>query len=171
MGEGQSVERSGKGFRWFAVSGAVVAMMALDAASASAGPFGGLVGVWGGNGIVTYASGNKERLRCRVQYTTTDGDRLSQALKCASDSYNFQINAYYVHQNGSISGHWEEKVNQISGSIDGTASEGKIDGTLSGPGFKAVVKVDTEGNQQTVNISSPDQEIREVAIDVRKSGS
>jgi hypothetical protein len=150
--------------------GTAVAALALDAASAAAGPFGGLVGVWGGNGIVTYASGNKERLRCRVQYTSTDGERLSQALKCASDSYNFQINAYYIHQNGAISGHWEEKVNQISGSIDGTATEGKIDGTLSGPGFKAMVRVDTKGNQQTVSITSPGQEIREVAIDVRRAG-
>lgn len=157
--------------RGLAVGIVGVIAVAVGSAAASAGPFGGLAGVWGGNGIVTYASGTKERLRCRVQYTSTDDDRLSQALRCASDSYNFQINAYYVHQNGSISGHWEEKVNQISGSIDGTASEGKIDGTLNGPGFKALVKVDTDGNKQTVSISSPDQEIREVAIDVRRSGN
>ena len=66
------------------------------------GPFVGLQGVWGGNGTVTYASGTKERLRCRVQYITADNeDSLSQALRCASDSYKFQINAH-LHPPGRL---------------------------------------------------------------------
>ena len=135
------------------------------------GPFYGLAGIWGGSGTVTYASGTRERLRCRVQYTQgNDDNNLSQALRCASDSYNFQINAYFVHKDGSVSGHWEEKVNQISGSISGSASSGHIDGTLNGPGFKASVVVDTTGSHQTVTISAQDQEIRQVAVDVRRSG-
>ncbi len=151
--------------------GAAVVAAGASWADAGPGPFTGLAGVWGGTGTVTYASGTRERLRCRVQYTQgNDSNNLSQALRCASDSYNFQINAYFVNRDGSVSGHWEEKVNQISGSISGSASAGHIDGLLNGPGFKAKVSVQTTGNSQTVTISAEDQQIREVAVDVRRSG-
>jgi hypothetical protein len=139
-------------------------------AAPSGGPFEGLEGVWGGSGVVTYASGTKERLRCRVQYVIAQNiDTLSQALRCASDSYNFQINALYVHQNGTITGNWDEKYLEISGTITGRASAGTISGNLHGPGFLASVEVDTNGTSQTVRIAAEGQEIREVAVEVRKT--
>jgi hypothetical protein len=156
----------------FASAAAVFATVSFAGASATGGgPFAGLEGVWGGNGTVTYSSGTKERLRCRVQYTVAgNADSLSQALRCASDSYKFQINAIYVHQNGNITGRWDEKMLEISGTITGNASAGHISGSLHGPGFLAKVVVDTNGNDQTVTIASEGQEIRQVAIEVRKSG-
>jgi hypothetical protein len=134
------------------------------------GPFDGIVGVWGGSGTVTYASGAKERLRCRVQYVQNDSDNLQQALKCASDSYNFQINAYIEHTDGALRGRWEELVLEINGTVSGTAKAGIIDGILHGPGFSAGLKVITDGRRQQVRIESPDQEIRLVVIEVRKAG-
>lgn len=156
-----------------ALAGAV-ALVGLMASSGTAlpagGPFDGLEGLWGGSGTVTYASGTKERLRCRVQYVIAQNeDTLSQALRCASDSYNFQINALYVHQNGTITGNWDEKYLEISGTITGHASAGLISGNLHGPGFLASVVVDTNGSSQTVKIAAEGQEIREVAVEVRKA--
>lgn len=137
------------------------------------GMFLGLEGVWGGSGTVTYSSGTKERLRCRVQYTMAgSADSVSQALRCASDSYNFQINALYIHSNGNITGRWDEKYLEISGTITGHASEGgQISGNLHGPGFLAAVEVNTNGNSQTVTIAAEGQEIREVAVEVRKAST
>ncbi len=135
----------------------------------AAGPFNGIVGLWGGSGTVTYASGTRERLRCRVQYVQNDEDNLQQALQCASDSYNFQINAYLEHINGTIYGRWEELVLEINGTMSGTARAGRIDGALHGPGFVAQLVVTTNGNRQKVMIATPDQEIRLVDIDVRKA--
>jgi hypothetical protein len=153
----------------FAAAGLAGLLAFAGAAAPSAGPFEGLEGLWGGSGTVTYASGTKERLRCRVQYVIAQNiDTLSQALRCASDSYNFQINALYVHQNGTITGNWDEKYLEISGTITGRASAGLISGNLHGPGFLASVVVDTNGNSQTVRIAAEDQEIREVAVVVRK---
>jgi hypothetical protein len=137
--------------------------------AAAAGPFEGLEGLWGGSGTVTYSSGTKERLRCRVQYVIAPTpDSLSQALRCASDSYNFQINALYLNQNGTITGVWDEKYLEISGTITGQASAGIITGNLHGPGFLAKVLVNTNGNSQIVRIGAEGQEIEEVAVEVRK---
>lgn len=153
---------------------AALAGLALSAGgtTAASGPFLGLQGVWGGSGTVTYASGTKERLRCRVQYVIAQNeDSVSQALRCASDSYNFQINALYIHSNGTITGRWDEKYLEISGTITGHASDGVISGNLHGPGFLAAVEVNTNGNSQTVKIAAEGQEIREVAVEVRKATS
>lgn len=156
----------------FALAGLLGLASFAGAAATAGGPFVGLEGIWGGSGTLTYASGTKERLRCRVQYVVAGNeDSLSQALRCASDSYKFQINAIYIHQNGNITGRWDEKTMEISGTITGNASAGHITGNLHGPGFLAQVLVDTNGNAQTVTIASEGQEIRQVAIEVRKSGN
>jgi hypothetical protein len=131
-------------------------------------PFSTLVGNWTGNGMVTYASGTKERLRCKVKYDQNAQDSIQQALRCASDSYKFQINAYYRHTDTTLTGHWDELTLQISGSITGSVSDGKISGDLHGPGFLASVLVDTKGNSQTVKISAEDQDIREVSLSVKR---
>ena len=164
--------------RWFRklLASAGVATLGIcivvgEAPAAAGGPFAGLAGAWSGNGTVTYASGTKERLRCKVKYDQTNEDSISQALRCASDSYKFEINAYYRHNGGTLSGHWDEFTLQISGSISGTATAGRIAGALRGPGFTAAVLVDTHGNEQTVTISAADQDIRQVSVAVRKAGN
>ena len=166
----QAVPRRRPAAKLFAL--AAIAMLGLGALSAEApaagGPFAGLAGAWTGNGTVTYASGTRERLRCKVKYDQTNENSVQQALRCASDSYKFEINAYYKVTAGTLSGHWDEFTLQISGSITGTASEGRIAGDLHGPGFSAAVLVDTRGNEQTVTISAVDKDIRQVTVAVRK---
>lgn len=154
---------------------AVLAMTLLGAgagapaaAAALTGPFEGLPGVWAGVGTVTYASGTKERLRCRVQYVQNDPNNLQQALRCASDSYKFQINAYFDHANGKIAGIWSEVTQDIRGTLTGSAEAGHIIGALQGPGFVAEIDVTTRGNRQRVKIEAELQEIRSVDIEVRK---
>ena len=156
------------------IGGALAALafgFALSGPAQAAGPYGDVVGVWGGTGSVLYASGAKERLSCRAQYVQNDDDNLQQALKCASDSYNFQINAYFESVDGDITGIWEEIVRNISGTVSGKAARGSIKGALHGPGFVAKLKVTTTGNRQKVRIETPDQDIRVVDITVRKSSS
>lgn len=150
---------------------AVLGLMATVDVASAAGPFDGLQGVWGGTGVVTYSSGTRERLRCRVQYITAESNSLSQALRCASDSYNFQINAIYIHNNGAITGRWDEKYLNISGTISGNLTDGHIAGNLHGPGFLASVDVNTTGAAQTVTIAAEGQEIQEVAVEVRKGSN
>jgi hypothetical protein len=149
----------------------LVMLLGLGASPALAdNPFTGMVGQWNGKGIVTYASGTKERLTCKVRYDMqTDDESILQTLRCASDSYKFQINAFYRNTDGKLNGHWEELTLQISGSISGSVSDtGKITGNLKGPGFQASVLVDTKGNTQSVDIASENQDIRSVSVSVKR---
>jgi hypothetical protein len=140
----------------------------LAVAAASAGPFDGLSGMWSGSGTVTYASGTKERLRCRVQYVQNNVDNLQQALRCASDTYKFEINAYFDHANGKIAGIWSELTMELRGTLTGTVSGERIDGNLEGPGFAAQLVVTTHGDRQHVTIVAELEDIRAVDIEVRK---
>lgn len=147
----------------------VVWVASVAAATATTGPFDGLTGMWSGSGTVTYASGTKERLSCRVQYVQNNADNLQQALRCAADSYKFEINAYFDHANGKVTGIWSEIVQNVRGTLAGTAAAGRIEGDLDGPGFVAQIVVTTHGDRQEVTIEADLQEIRSVAIEVRKS--
>jgi hypothetical protein len=152
------------------VASAVVLLgLAAAPVRAADNPFSAMVGQWNGNGTVTYASGTKERLRCRVRYDQNAEDTILQTLRCASDSYKFQINAFYRNTAGKLNGHWEELTLQVSGSITGDVTPtGKITGDLHGPGFEASVLVDTDGDQQTVNIAAQNQDIRSVSVSVKR---
>jgi hypothetical protein len=146
------------------------AMLATAGMAAAGGPFDGLAGKWTGAGVVTYSDGTKERLQCSVKYEQNEPNSVTQALGCTSDSYNFKISAYYKSDTNGLVGHWSEAVNQVSGSLSGTVSDGHIVGNLRGPGFQARVTVDTKGNQQTVTVVATDQRISQVAISVRRGG-
>jgi hypothetical protein len=148
-----------------------LATVPVVGAAATAGPFDGLTGMWSGTGTVTYASGTKERLRCRVQYVQANVDNLQQALRCASDSYKFEINAYFDHANGKIAGTWSELTMDVRGTLAGTANAGVIKGDLDGPGFVAQLEVNTRGDRQHVTIEADLQEIRAVDIEVHKVAS
>src|SRR5690242_14617213 len=95
--------------------GITLAAIAPHDVAAAAGPFDGLEGIWTGDGMLTYSNGTQERLACRVQYLSPSPTNLTQALRCASDSYNFQINAFFSSSNGRLSGNWSEIVNNLAG--------------------------------------------------------
>jgi hypothetical protein len=156
--------------RVFAVVAALMIGEPAGAATA-AGPFVGFEGLWWGNGVVTYASGTREPVRCRVQYVQNSVDNLQQALRCASDSYKFEINAYFEHANGTISGRWSEVSRDVSGTVTAGLSDGRIDGTLTGPGFAVAFVLTITGNRQSVTMESDEQEIRAVAINLRKTSN
>jgi hypothetical protein len=137
--------------------------------AAAAGPFDGLVGIWTGSGTVTYATGTQERLSCRVQYVQSNPNNLQQALRCASDSYNFQINANFDSANGRLTGRWSEKFLNVAGSVSGTVTSGRINGDLKGPNFVAQLSVVTRGNRQQVNIQAAIEHIRAVSIEMQKT--
>ena len=73
-------------------SAAVLAVPLLASPGyAQSGPFSGMAGSWSGSGTITTSAGS-ERLRCRVRYVVTSGGAtLQQDLRCASDSYRFDV--------------------------------------------------------------------------------
>ena len=140
----------------------LLAVSALPCSAQSA--FAGFGGSWSGSGTISLSDGSKERLRCKATYQVTGGEaRLRQSLRCASDSYKFDLNSDVVSEQGTIAGSWSEAGRGISGSLAGREGAGFITAVAAAPGFSARLSVATKGNRQTFSLSS-EGDIRNVSI-------
>ena len=149
------------------IGSAVVGAATLPALAA--GPFGGLSGAWGGNGTIQPGNGTTERIRCKADYKVNgSGLNLKQNLHCASDSYKFDLSSDVQSQGDQISGYWSEASRNVNGSLQGTAGGGRIEVFVQAAGFAASLTLQTNGNKQTVQISSKG-EIKGVNITMVKS--
>jgi hypothetical protein len=119
----------------------------------SDGPFLGLSGHWSGAGTVTMANGTTERIRCKAIYAVNaTGKAVQQTLRCASDSYRFEISGNVISEGSSLSGSWAEATRGVSGNITGRASAAEIVANVAGAGFTARLDVRTQGERQSVSI-------------------
>jgi hypothetical protein len=153
----------------------LAAMLAIGGSPAYAqskpGPFGNLAGKWSGTGDVTLASGEKERIRCRIDYEVArNGNGVRQDLRCASDSYKFDLGAEVDFAANSITGRWTERTRNVGGTILGSARLGFIEVLTEASGFSALLTITTRGDRQTVDISSKGREIAQVTISLRREG-
>jgi hypothetical protein len=131
-------------------------------------PFESLRGSWSGGGTIT-ATGGRERIRCRATYTPGErGTTLRMSLRCASDSYKFELESNLRQSGGQLSGTWSELSRKIDGSISGTTSASTINATALSPGFSAFLTVSTRGTSQSVSIQSPGSEISQVSISLAR---
>ena len=155
--------------KWGAIAG--LALLAYQGSADAAGPFSGLAGSWSGGGTIAMSNGANERIRCRVRYVVNaDGNNVQQDLRCASDSYRFDLTANVVHRGGTISGNWSESSRGVGGTLSGRADSDQINALAEGSGFSANLNVATRGDRQTVTIRSPGSEVREVSMTLRKGG-
>ena len=137
-------------------------------AQAANSPFNGLSGSWAGPGTITLASGAQESIRCRAKYNVGGGgSSLTLALRCASASYKFELQSNISHENGSVSGFWNEVAHKVGGTISGKASGGTINVRAEGP-FSALLAVSTRANQQSISIQSPGSAMQDVAISLKR---
>ena len=106
-----------------AAAAGLLALVALPGAvEASSSPFTAMSGSWSGSGTITTSSGTKERIRCRAKYDVDGaGSNLDLTLRCASDSYNFELQSNVTHSNGAVSGTWSENTRRVGGNIEGSA--------------------------------------------------
>ncbi|WP_184257875.1 hypothetical protein [Rhodopseudomonas rhenobacensis] len=150
----------------------VAAALVLSAPAShaqSGGPFAGFDGVWSGTGTVSLSDGSNERIRCRATYSVGGGGQgLNQTLRCASDSYKFDLSSRVVSQGGTVSGTWSEASRNLNGNLQGRAGGGHIEVFVEAAGFAANLTLTTRGNKQSVSISSKG-EIRGVNISMVRS--
>ncbi len=160
-----------------AIKGFLVAL-ALAVAAASPGyaqrpaenPFGPLAGSWSGTGTIALSSGTKERIRCRATYRPdSSAMNLQIELRCASDSYTFELKSNVSHKVGEISGMWTESTRGAIGSISGIATGNQIQVRALGPIFSAILSLTTRGDRQQISIQSPGSEMSEVLISLSKA--
>ena len=138
-------------------TGLIGAALGLSAptAFAQSAPFAGMAGVWSGSGTISLEGGAKERIRCKATYAvSSEGNGLNQSLLCASDSYKFELKSDVIAKAGVLSGTWAETTRSVNGSLQGRAGNGQFDVTVSAPVFTAKLVMTTNGNKQSVAITS-----------------
>ncbi len=110
-------------------------------------------------------NGSSERIRCRAAYRVGGGGTaLHQDLRCASDSYKFDVTSDLQSSGGSISGTWSESSRNVSGTVSGTASGGQVRARVEGGAFTATITVITSGKHQTVTIVPVGTDVKGVAV-------
>jgi hypothetical protein len=153
--------------RNFAAVAVTASLLAFSAAGSGAAdnPFTQLIGNWAGSGKITVSNGSNERIRCRGMYRPADKGGLGLNLRCASDSYKFELASDIAYEgNGNITGSWNEASRGIFGTLAGRATAGLVQANASSVGFSATLLIRTVGNSQTVTMRSPGSEISEVSI-------
>jgi hypothetical protein len=138
------------------------------------GAFTSYAGNWSGTGSITIAGGNDgkggtERIRCRGMYTVSGGgNSLHQTLRCASDSYRFDLTSDVTANGNSISGRWGEESRGVNGTLQGQISGGDVTALVETNAFAATFNMTSTGNRQTVAIASKG-DIRAVNISLTRS--
>ena len=155
-----------------AAAAALLGFAALPSTvQAFSSPFTAMSGSWSGSGTITTSNGNKERIRCRAKYDVDGaGSSLDLTLRCASDSYNFELQSNATHNNGAVSGTWSENTRHVGGNIDGSARGNAISLRVSGV-ISATLGVSTNANQQSISIQAPGTELQSVAISMSRAGT
>jgi hypothetical protein len=139
------------------VAAAVSAAIPPHPAIAASGPFATLTGAWGGNGTIQPENGVTERIRCNANYRPrgSSGREIDLDLRCASDSYNFDLTGQFVADDiNHISGRWTERTRNIGGSAIGTARGDRLQVHVESGGFAADLSMVTRGRRQNVTIDS-----------------
>ena len=123
---------------------------------AAENPFSHFTGAWSGSGTITVQDGSRERIRCRGTYRAGEaGNVLTLGLRCASDSYKFELQSEITYDSGTISGSWNEASRQIYGQLTGRATATHIQATAQTVGFTAALSLTTRGNSQSVSECPP----------------
>jgi hypothetical protein len=151
------------------IASAIALSLLAPQSHAQSGPFADLAGSWSGNGTIGMSNGERERIRCRASYAVgAGGDSLRQSLRCASDSYSFDLASNVTHSAGAIYGSWSEATRGVRGELSGTARGSDIRARADGPSFAANLALSTRGDRQAVTIRATGGDITEVSITLRR---
>jgi hypothetical protein len=159
-------------YRPHALAAAISAAIAFQPIDAHAGgPFTSLAGNWLGSGTISMKSGSRERIRCRAAYAVAPGGKsLTQTLRCASDSYKFNVDSTVTEEGGAISGNWTETTRNATGSVSGQIKGPVIEVLVTGVGFTAGISILTRDGTQAVAIQpSGGTDVVGVKVTLRKT--
>jgi hypothetical protein len=135
-------------------------------------PFDRLAGQWSGSGTIELSNGTHESIRCRAAYDALhDQRKLQLNIRCASESFNFDLRANAHYSGGAITGSWSESTRNVAGTISGRAEGDRFQVVARASSFAASLTVVTHGGRQSVVIRSQDSQasVRGASINLRRS--
>jgi len=151
-----------------AASAAAVLMIGVPAVAGS--PFSSLVGTWSGNGTAHLEGGKSERLSCKGYYSGSGGSVLKLNIICANPSTKVELRSVLKYAGGHVSGTWEERNYNQTGTITGTASDSKMGLSITGTGLTGFLSVSVGGSSQSVSLSTKGSTLKGVSITFSRTG-
>lgn len=144
-----------------------LAALSLPARAAD-NPFPTLAGSWNGTGTARLDGGKTESLRCKGYYTNGGGGAsLGLSIRCANASSKVELRANLNYANGNVSGDWEERTYNQSGSITGNASASKLNLTIAG-GVNGSLSVSIAGSGHSVTLSTEGSSLKGITISMSR---
>jgi hypothetical protein len=144
------------GFRRAVAAAAVSLLFAATAQGQQSGPFAKLVGAWSGAGTLQLSGGANERIRCRATYNVdASGASLRLDLRCASDSYKFDLRGNIFYSGGEVKGDWNETTRRVAGSVMGSVKGNQFSLRVDSKSFAALLSLTTDGKRQSISIQTP----------------
>lgn len=150
---------------------AIVLTFAASSAPVSAAsdnPFVALVGTWGGSGTARFDDGKSESLRCKGYYTNNGNPHsLGLSIRCANASAKLELRANLLDTNGAVSGSWEERTYNQSGTVTGRATPSRMTLAISG-GITGTMTVSIAGASHSVTVASSGPSFKGVHISMSR---
>ncbi|HPG88931.1 MAG TPA: hypothetical protein PLD46_04715 [Hyphomicrobium sp.] len=130
-----------------------------------------LAGRWVGNAVMTPSSGPQANFKCIVTYLPRkDAPGLQQNLRC-DDGGTFKLHAATQLQveGDKVVGVWQDKINDIDGTVSGNVTADGFEVQLDGRYFQARMAVAGQGCDQSVKVLPQKSEVfRELAATLKK---
>jgi hypothetical protein len=154
-----------------AVMATTACVISENVAATAVDPLARLAGRWVGNAVMTPTSGPSSSFKCIVTYLPhKDAPGVQQNLRC-DDGANFKLHAATDLQvdGGKVTGHWQDKINEIEGTVSGLVTPAGFEVDLNGRFFQAKMAVAGEGCDQSVKVMPQKSDMfRELAATLKK---
>jgi hypothetical protein len=150
-----------------AASASAVLLIGVPAVAGS--PFSALVGTWSGKGTAHLEGGKSERLSCKGYYSGSGGSELRLNIICANPSTKVELRSVLKYSGGRITGTWEERNYNQTGTITGSATDSKLRMVIGGPALTGRLSVSIGGEKQSVSLSTEGSVLKGVSITFARS--
>jgi hypothetical protein len=135
-------------------------------------PLARLAGRWVGMATMTSSSRPASNFKCVVTYVSRRGaPGMRQTLRCEDGATNFKLHAAtdLTVEGEKLTGAWQDKINDIGGTVDGTVTPTGFDVQLSGQFFAAHMAVAGQGCDQSVRVLPQNSDVFiELAANLKK---
>jgi len=154
--------------RLLAAGGLALVVLGVSAGAGAANPLAKMSGAWSGAGEFRLQDGRSERIRCSALYAPRSGASLGLALRCASAGNRVELRASLVSKGTRVSGSWEERSYNASGTVSGIAAGSSLRLAINGGGLNGYMVVTTNGRTQSISVRTDTSAPRGVNISLRR---
>lgn len=153
---------------WASIIGIALADSSVPVLAASDNPFVTLAGTWSGSGTARFDNGKTESLRCKGYYTNNSNPHnLDLSIRCANASAKVELRASLTDTNGMISGSWEERTYNQSGTMSGRTTANQLILSING-GISGTMTIAVSGSSHSVTVVTSGPSFKGVHISMSR---